>query len=688
MKNVWITRAQTALMLLFIFGFLLSCNKEELEQNLKEIEGKEIIADKDIIAGSYIVIVSKEPSGKNSKAAGFLDELTNEINKKPGASVKHTYKHVLTGFAAKLTDKHAQELARDPRVKSIEHDHYFYLDNTITAVQEYVNWGLDRIDQREGSLDRAYAYTGTGKGVTVYVMDTGIRASHVEFGDRASFGYDFSINDPENDDPAMEPGEDCYGHGTPVAGIIGGMEFGVAKDVNLVNVKVFSCKGGAAASTIVAAVDWVTQNAIKPAIVNASFGYPATETAVDIAVANSIETGIHYAVSAGNSNDDACQRSPAGVTTALTVGASNILNEKAYFSSYGDCVDVFGPGLNTTTASQLDDTSSRLFSGTSAAAPYVAGVMALYLENNPEATPAQVHAALLENSTPNAVTDVPSGPNNMIYSLWEPVEFVSPIPVPVILEATAYREKGRQKIDLSWNVTDASHVDFYKDGQLIIPQLYNDGEQSITGSNGKDGVYTFQVCESGYNNCSKVITVIFGDGDGSGGDITNELPKANFTYTTNLLQVQFTDTSTDTDGSVTNWSWNFGDGNTSSTKDPVHSYSAAGTYEVALTVTDDAGDTNSTIKSVVLSTEEPDPGTLSLSATGYKVKGVWHTDLSWNYSGAVDIYRDGEKIVAAINSSNGTYTDVTGLKGGGSLNYKICEAGSTANCSNEVTVQF
>lgn len=426
-------------------------------------------------------------------------------------------------------------------------------------------------------------------------------------------------------------------------------------------------------------------NAEKPAVVNGSFGYLESES-MDLAVKNSIVSGIHYSVSAGNNQDDACAKSPARVAEAVTVGASDINNNIAYFSNFGSCVDLYAPGLKVSSASQLDDSSSRLFSGTSAAAPYVAGIMALYLELNPEATPSEVHAAIVENSTPNAITDVPSGTNNLVYSLWESVEFTPPVPEPIILKGVGYKEKGTQKIDLTWNVTDAANVDFYKDGQLIIPNLYNDGEQTITGSKGTDGYYTFQVCEVGYDNCSEVVTVIFGAGDG-GGEI-NSPPTADFNYTSNLLEIQFTDSSSDSDGSITAWSWNFGDGNSSSSQNPLHTYLNEGTYSVSLTVSDDAGDTGSISKDITVTTSEPVPGDIVLLGTGYKLKGQWQTDLTWTPAGTsakVDIYRDGSFLGSADNTGN--YTDATNFKGGGSLSYKICEAGTTT-CSNEVIIQF
>lgn len=769
MKNVWITRLQTALLLLFIFVLFQSCSKERIEEDIPEIVKNASVTKQDLIEGHYIVIVSEEPAKKNAKAAAVLEELSKELKSKPGARLKQTYRHALTGFAAELTDKQVQKLARDPRVEYIEQDGYIYLNNTI-SVQEYCTWGLDRIDQRGSALDRAYVSTTTGNGVTAYIMDSGIRGSHDEFEGRVSMGKDFVVsNNPEDTDPNQEPGEDCMGHGTHVAGTVGGLNFGVAKGINLVSVRVFGCTGISSRSIYVAAIDWITANANGPSVVNMSLGFSNDSEhaqATDAALENSINAGINYVVAAGNNAGDACEITPAKAPRALTVGATEIGDNKAGFSNFGDCVDIYAPGSNITSASYEDDTSFFALSGTSMSAPHVTGLVGLYLERNPEATPAEVHAAIIENSTPDAVNNVPYGTRNMVYSLWAPVEFTQPTPPDLNLKAYGFKEGKNTTIHLDWEPTNDPFINVYRNGKYFA-RWYNDGRYKLQ-TNGK-GNDRFMVCEENYDNCSAEVVANFDDtgdfvpnispvpgftytvdglqvqftdtstdedgtiiswtwyfGDGnrstrqnptytynepgtyrvefmvqddyhdtqyiieyiSVGDLNaNQAPTAGFAFNNSNLNVQFTDTSTDPDGSVVAWSWDFGDGNTSSTKDPAHSYSAAGTYDVSLTVTDDAGDTDSTIKSVVVSTEEPNPGTISLSGTGYKVKGEWHADLSWDYTGAVDIYREGE-IVASLSSSDGTYTDVTGMKGSGSLNYRVCEAGNTANCSDAVRVEF
>ncbi|MHA6281091.1 S8 family serine peptidase [Salinimicrobium sp. CAU 1759] len=674
--------------LLIILG---SCSEDPLLDEVKELDAEiNTTSENAVIKGHYIVVVSKDPAVKNPKAAAILDKIMNKISEKAAAKINRKYTNVLQGFAAELTAGQVSELRKDRRILLVEEDRQVKLHSSI--VQEFPSWGLDRIDQREGGCNRAYAYNLTGKGVTAYVMDTGMRVTHEDFGGRAVHGYDFVKEEGEE-------GRDCYGHGTPVAGIIGGTKYGVAKSIEIVSVKVFDCKGGSPASRILEAMDWVYINAARPAILNASFGYYASE-AMDLAFENSLGAGIHFAVSAGNADRDACEYSPARVPGVLTVGASDVQDRIASYSStsgsnYGSCVDVFAPGLNTRTASKIDDVSSRYFSGTSAAAPHVAGVMALYLELDPNITPEALHNAVLSNSTPNTVTGVPSGTNAFLYSLTEPIEFTPPNPPDLNLSVYSFRTQGSNYVNLKWDPTDIPYIHVYVDGTTTkvpvegeyVTQFYNnDGNDQVRLEDSKrNATHRIKICEVGYANCSQEIIVVFGDG-GGGGETTNEPPAADFTYTTNLLSLQFTDTSTDSDGSVTAWSWDFGDGQSSSTQHPSHNYTVAGTYTVSLMVTDDAGDTGSTSKNITVSAEEPAPGDISLTGSGTKVKGRWSADLSWNPAGtSVDIYRNNVKIASGEN--NGTYTDATDFKGSGSLTYKVCEAGSII-CSNEVRLQY
>jgi subtilisin family serine protease len=619
---------------------ITSCSEEPLfeEQEIIQTENQATV-DTTLIEGHYIVVISKKPASKDSRAAGILEQVTGELSKQQGAKINKKYTKALSGFAAELTDKQVKELRKDERVLIVENDRQVYL-HTEPVIQDYPYWGLDRIDQRVNEFDRAYIYTSTGKGVTAYVIDTGMRISHQEFGGRASYGVDLVLEDGEE-------GADCNGHGTSVAGIIGGNTFGVAKDIKLVSVKVFTCQGTSPASRILEALDWINENAQKPAVVNASFGYSATET-MDIAFENTITAGIHFSVSAGNTNEDACNYSPGRVPGVITVGASDIENNKAaytspYASNYGSCVDIFAPGLDNRTASNYEDTSWRFFSGTSAAAPYVAGVMALYLENDPEATPLHVQDALKENASKDAIAGVPSGTNDLVYSLWSPVDVI-PNPPAIKLSATGEKIRGQNYANLTWINTDTRYLKVYIDGATNWVEHFNDGEQQIKiGDREKDITYMIKICEVFYGECSEEVAVIFGNGSDDGGEITNEAPKAGFTYSADLLNVQFTDTSTDSDGTVVAWNWNFDDGQTSTAQNPSHSFDVAGTYNVSLTVTDDAGDTGSTSQNITVSAEEPAPGDINLTGTGTKVKGRWTSDLTWTPAGTssqVDIYRN------------------------------------------------
>lgn len=320
-----------------------------------------------------------------------------------GGQVHFVYTKALQGFAATLPEQALQGLLHNPNVELIEADQAITLD--AEATQSYPTWGLDRIDQRDLPLDNLYTFTNTGNGVTAYIIDTGIRFSHNEFAGRATFGYD-AIGDGRN-------GEDCDGHGTHVAGTVGGATYGVAKSVSLVAVRVLNCKGSGTMSGVIAGVDWVTGNSAGASVANMSLGGGAS-TALDSAVNNSIASGVTYAVAAGNSKKDACRYSPSRVLAAITVGATTSVDARASYSNYGRCLDLFAPGSSITSAWNTSDSASATISGTSMATPHVTGVAALYLQNNSAATPAAVSAALSGNATAGVVSNAGKGSPNLL----------------------------------------------------------------------------------------------------------------------------------------------------------------------------------------------------------------------------------------------------------------------------------
>jgi aqualysin 1 len=321
-----------------------------------------------------------------------------------GIAPQYTYRHALNGFAGSISDVARQGLMRDSRVLRIEPDAWVHLAETT---QEDAAWALDRIDQRYRPLDQRYTYLYGGEGVTAYVIDSGIRFSHNEFGGRAHLGYDFAIETEPEDNlhPEQGPGEDCHGHGTTVAGVLGGATFGVAKNVSLVSVRLSGCKGSFPMSRVVAAVDWVTANAVQPAIANLSLAYSGDSTALDDAVRNMIASGVATTAAAGNAGREngACEISPARVREAMTIGSSTVMDDRSTFSNYGGCVDWYAPGTNVTSATWTDDDATRTVSGTSISAPITAGVAALYLEAHPAAAPSRVFDALRQATTKDAL---------------------------------------------------------------------------------------------------------------------------------------------------------------------------------------------------------------------------------------------------------------------------------------------
>ncbi len=366
-------------------------------------DGGKLVRAQVPVAGEYIVVLAEAPDARpmsTAEVVALSEELLAPLQKKPGQELAAA----LRAFtAAGLTEQEALSLAKDERVAYVEENGVI----AVTATQSAAPWGLDRIDQASLPLNQAYRYNTDGAGVRVYVIDTGVRATHAGFGGRVTAGFS-----------AVDDGQgagDCHGHGTAVAGIIGSATWGVAKNAQMVSVRVLDCQGHGTTASVLAGVDWVAARRGGPSVANLSLGGGASD-ALDAAVRNLVAAGVTTVVAAGNGAQDACTVSPAREGSAITVAATTPSDAFASFSNLGSCVDLAAPGVDIPSAGSTSDSASELRSGTSMASPHVAGAAALYLASNPSASPAQVLAVLAANATAGRLTGVGGAPNLLLYT--------------------------------------------------------------------------------------------------------------------------------------------------------------------------------------------------------------------------------------------------------------------------------
>ncbi len=504
------------------------------------------------IAGQYIVRFRDDEQN--------IDGRASSIAATHGGKVTRVYKSAIKGMALQLSPAAVTALLANPSVVSVEEDQTVSISTTQTGA----TWGIDRIDQRALPLDGLYVYNADGTGVTVYIIDTGINFTHTEYNGRAFTGID--------EVTSGGTAADCNGHGSHVAGTVGGTTYGVAKNVKLVAVRVLDCNGSGTTSGVIAGVDWVTSqkkgSPSVPSAANMSLG-GGLSTTLNQAVENSIAAGVAYAIAAGNSTADACNYSPASAPSAMTVGATDNTDTFAYFSNFGTCVDINAPGVNITSAWYTSNTATNTISGTSMATPHVAGAAALYLQANPSATPQQVRDALVTNGTTGVITSIPGGtPNVLLYT-----GFISTAAQPPVARFTsscslltctfdASSSSAQAGATYSWNFGDATT------GTGVKP--------SHTYAAAGTYTVTLTVTDAvGTSTSSSTVTVS-----------SNAPPVASFTKSCAGFTCSF-DASATTN--ATSYSWSFGDGTTGTGVTTSHAFGARATYTVTLTATGPGG---------------------------------------------------------------------------------------------------
>ena len=387
-----------------------------------------------------------------------------------GVGILGTVSAALNGFAAVLSKSQISRLAADPAVSFIEEN------AEVRVLADQANppsWGLDRIDQRSVTLDRNYAYNFTGAGVTAYIVDSGVRSDHLDFGGRVAAGYT-RFSDGRGT-------QDCHGHGTHVAGTLGGQTYGVAKQVTIVPVRVMSCTGSGSIFDVISGLDWMINHhrAGVPAVANLSLG-GGRHSGLNQAVANAVLDGITMVVAAGNDDDDASRYSPASAPSAVTVGATAVTDARSWFSNYGSVIDLFAPGSDIVSAAITSSTASTTLSGTSMAAPHVAGAVALLLQEQPDRTPAAVVAELAAYATPDLITNAGTGSPNLL--LFTRSRWGAPLPTPPSAPRAVSAAAGANRVTLTWSAPTQGGTGGVDD--YLIEYSSNDGSSWTTFSDG------------------------------------------------------------------------------------------------------------------------------------------------------------------------------------------------------------